>query len=44
MENNTLQIDSINKTYNNKHILKDIYLKINTGDIVGILGRNGSGK
>jgi len=44
MENSILQIDSINKTYNNKHILKDIYLKMNTGDIVGILGRNGSGK
>ena len=44
MENNTLYIDSINKSYNNNQILKDIYLKISTGDIVGILGRNGSGK
>jgi ABC-type lipopolysaccharide export system ATPase subunit len=44
MENNILVIDSINKSYNNRHILQDIYLKINTGEIVGLLGRNGSGK
>jgi ABC-type lipopolysaccharide export system ATPase subunit len=44
MESNILIIDSINKSYNNKHILQDIYLKINTGEIVGLLGRNGSGK
>jgi ABC-type lipopolysaccharide export system ATPase subunit len=44
MENNILHIDSVNKSYNNKLILKDIYLKINAGDIIGILGRNGSGK
>lgn len=39
-----LIIDSINKSYNNKHILQDIYLRINTGEIIGLLGRNGSGK
>jgi ABC-type multidrug transport system ATPase subunit len=39
-----LLIDSINKSYNNKNILQDIYLKINTGDIIGLLGRNGCGK
>jgi ABC-type lipopolysaccharide export system ATPase subunit len=39
-----LLIDSINKSYNNKNILKDIYLKLNTGDIIGLLGRNGCGK
>jgi ABC-type lipopolysaccharide export system ATPase subunit len=44
MENNVLIIDSINKSYNNEHILQDIYLKISTGEIVGLLGRNGSGK
>jgi ABC-type lipopolysaccharide export system ATPase subunit len=41
---NELFIDSINKSYNNKHILKDIYLKVNTGDIIGLLGSNGCGK
>jgi ABC-type lipopolysaccharide export system ATPase subunit len=44
MENSVLIIDSINKSYNNEHILQDIYLKITTGEIVGLLGRNGSGK
>jgi ABC-type lipopolysaccharide export system ATPase subunit len=44
MGNDSLTIDSINKSYNNKHILQDIYFTINTGDIVGIFGRNGSGK
>jgi len=44
LENNTLHIDSINKSFDNNRVLRDIYLKINTGDIAGILGRNGSGK
>jgi ABC-type lipopolysaccharide export system ATPase subunit len=39
-----LLIDSINKSYNNKNVLKDIYLKINIGDTIGLLGRNGCGK
>jgi ABC-type multidrug transport system ATPase subunit len=41
---NELLVDSINKSYDNKHILKDIYLKVKTGDIIGLLGRNGCGK
>jgi ABC-type multidrug transport system ATPase subunit len=41
---NELYIDSINKTYNNKIILKNIFLKVNYGDIIGLLGRNGCGK
>jgi len=40
----TLEIDSINKSYNENIILSDIYLKCETNDIVGIFGRNGSGK
>jgi len=39
-----LLIDSINKSYDNKKILSDIYLKVNVGDIIGLLGRNGCGK
>ena len=39
-----LEIDSINKSYNENIILSDIYLKCETNDIVGIFGRNGSGK
>jgi lipopolysaccharide export system ATP-binding protein len=44
MENNLLIVDSICKSFDNKHILQDVYIKMNTGDVVGIFGRNGSGK
>ena len=39
-----LEVDSITKTYGNNKILTDIYLKCQTGDIIGLLGRNGTGK
>ena len=39
-----LEIDSIQKKFGLKSILSDVYLKCETGDIVGLLGRNGSGK
>jgi len=41
---NTLEIDSILKSYGNSQILTDIYLKCQTGEIIGLLGRNGAGK
>lgn len=41
---NSLEIDSVIKSYSELKILTDIYLKCETGDIIGILGRNGSGK
>lgn len=40
----TLEIDSVKLTFYNRAILTDVYLKCMTGDIVGIIGRNGSGK
>jgi ABC-type cobalamin/Fe3+-siderophores transport system ATPase subunit len=39
-----LEVDSVQKHYNEKIIISDVYLKCQTGDIIGILGRNGSGK
>lgn len=42
--NYLLEIDSINKFYNGKSILSNIYLKCELNDIIGIFGRNGSGK
>jgi ABC-type lipopolysaccharide export system ATPase subunit len=39
-----LEIDSVNKSFGENIILTDIYLKCQTGDIIGILGSNGSGK
>jgi len=41
---NILEIDSVILEYGNKRILQDVYLKIETGSITGLLGRNGSGK
>lgn len=39
-----LEADSIQLEINDRKILKDIYLKCETGKITGILGRNGEGK
>lgn len=39
-----LEIDSIIKSYDRRQILTDIYLKCETGEILGLLGRNGTGK
>ena len=40
----SLEVDSVNKSYNDNSILSDIYLKCETNDVIGIFGRNGSGK
>ncbi len=40
----TLEIDSVLLAYGQKRILSDVYLRCQTGQTVGILGRNGSGK
>jgi ABC-type multidrug transport system ATPase subunit len=41
---NILEIDSVILEFGNKRVLQDVYLKIETGCITGLLGRNGSGK
>lgn len=41
---NTLEIDSVILEFGLKRILQDVYLKIETGRITGLLGRNGTGK
>jgi ABC-type multidrug transport system ATPase subunit len=41
---NLLEVDSIEKSYGYKIILSNVYLKCETGDIIGVLGRNGTGK
>ena len=35
---------NVNKNYGNKKILKDINLTIPKGRIIGLLGKNGTGK
>jgi ABC-type lipopolysaccharide export system ATPase subunit len=39
-----LEIDSVQKYYDERSILTDVYLQCCTGEIIGLLGRNGSGK
>ena len=41
---NKFEADSIRKAFGDKQILTDIYLSIQTGEIIGLLGRNGTGK
>jgi ABC-type lipopolysaccharide export system ATPase subunit len=41
---NTLEIDSVLLEFDSKRILQDVYLKCETGQITGLLGRNGTGK
>ena len=39
-----LKINNLNKSFDNKEILKDINLSIQRGKIIGLLGKNGVGK
>ena len=39
-----LEINNLNKLFDNKEILKDINLSIQSGKIIGLLGKNGVGK
>jgi len=39
-----LEINNLNKSFDNKEILKDINLSIQHGKIIGLLGKNGVGK
>ncbi|MDY0143338.1 MAG: ATP-binding cassette domain-containing protein [Bacteroidales bacterium] len=42
--NHKLEVDGIFLEFGNRKILSDIYFKCETGNICGILGRNGQGK
>lgn len=39
-----IKLLSINKTFKEKEVLKDLNLEINKGEIIGLLGPNGEGK
>ncbi len=41
---NSLEVDSVYRIVNSNLTISDIYLKCNTSDIIGIVGKNGSGK
>ncbi len=40
----TLEISSVRLLFGERLVLSDVYLKIETGNIVGLLGQNGCGK
>lgn len=40
----SLEIDSVNLSFGGRQILSNVYLSCEPGQVVGILGRNGSGK
>lgn len=40
----TLCLDSVAKSFNNRHVLRDVTLAATSGDVFGIVGPNGSGK
>lgn len=39
-----LEVDSVLKYFDKTMILSDVYLKCETGNVIGLLGRNGTGK
>ena len=39
-----LEVKNLNKSFDNKEILKDINFSISNGKIIGLLGKNGAGK
>lgn len=44
MKNRTLEADSMWLEYGGRKILQSIYLKMEAGQVTGLLGRNGTGK
>jgi len=39
-----LHVDSVIKSFDNQQVLTDIFIACERGDIIGLLGRNGTGK
>jgi len=40
----TIEIDSVHKCFGDRNLLSDVSLKCSIGDIIGVFGRNGTGK
>src|ERR1700761_1709260 len=39
-----LKVDSVQLSFDDRKILQDVYLHCKQGEVIGLLGRNGSGK
>ncbi|MDF2947109.1 MAG: transporter family protein [Bacillales bacterium] len=44
MENNTLVVKNLSKSFGNRKIIDDVSFEVNKGEIFGFLGPNGAGK
>ncbi len=44
MQSRILKVDSVQLSFNDQKILQDVALRCSLGEVVGLLGRNGSGK
>jgi lipopolysaccharide export system ATP-binding protein len=40
----TLELQNLSKRYGDRHVVKDVNLALNRGEVVGLLGPNGAGK
>jgi lipopolysaccharide export system ATP-binding protein len=40
----TLKLENLSKRYGDRHVVKDVNLALNRGEVVGLLGPNGAGK
>ena len=40
----SLQAANLSKTYDKRHVVRDVSIEVNSGEIVGLLGPNGAGK
>jgi lipopolysaccharide export system ATP-binding protein len=40
----TLEVKQLEKAYHGRKVVKDVSLKVNSGEVVGLLGPNGAGK
>lgn len=44
MQSHILKVDSVQLEFDGRKILQDVYLSCQQGEVIGLLGRNGSGK
>ncbi|MFL6717073.1 MAG: ATP-binding cassette domain-containing protein, partial [Burkholderiaceae bacterium] len=44
MENSTLNVQGLQKSYGARQVVRDVSLHVESGQVVGLLGPNGAGK